>query len=93
MPNGYVASVIRKQSIGEIDIPPQLRHLFNDEAAVSIGASHGASLGLFEAALMNQFTDQITNVEGFMAPVDVARKLREWFELPPARPFRDASED
>lgn len=96
MPNGWVASVIRKQRL--TDVPPEIQRLIDQredlrEAMSEANRSYGVEMGLFEMALINPLTNRITNVEGHMAPVDVARKLREWFELPPARGFRDASED
>ena len=96
MPNGWVASVIRKQRL--TDVPPEIQRLLDQNeglrAAVSeANQSYGVEMGLFEMALINPLTDQVTNIEGHMTPVDVARKLRQWFELPQARGFRDASED
>ena len=88
MPNGYIASIIRTAQI-EIPIPKELqvKGIFKGATSIPAGGSYGAARGLFEMALMNEQGDIVKGPVGHLSPVEVARQLREWFELSPVNPW------
>jgi hypothetical protein len=84
-PNGWGLSIIRTLA-ERVRLPDSLG--FN--AYSRAGGSMGASAGLYEVALLDCrvsaevcFTGPILREpEGWLTPADVARKLREVYELP-----------
>lgn len=88
-PNGWGLSVIRTAPHA-FELPEHIRDIIdNPPREMKIGGSYGADLGLFEVAL-TKFGEVcfdgplLQDPEGYMSPVDVARKAREVFGLPQA---------
>lgn len=80
MPNGYRASVVRTAP-REVKIPDGLPTR-DGRTSLTVGGTYGAAVGLYEMALFNTRDEMVGEPVGWCSPVDVARKLREWFELP-----------
>jgi hypothetical protein len=81
LPNGYHVSIVRTQPT-EVTIPDGLPTRRDGKRSMLIGGTYGAAAGLFEMALWDSRDNMVRDPVGWCSPVDVARKLREWFELP-----------